>query len=99
MLNLQNIYNAGLTLARTGGWVGATRLRFFADSEKTAALRAAGFGLPYGANIVQFLAKKIDRVRSGHGATGCPEKKDTHHFVSFFKARASIFSKLTIIVD
>ena len=31
--------------------------------------------------------------------TGCPEKKDTHHFVSFFKARASIFSKLAIIVD
>ena len=26
-------------------------------------------------------------------------KKDTHHFVSFFKARASIFSKLAIIVD
>ena len=29
--------------------------------------------------------------------TGCPEKKI--HFVSFFKARASIFSKLAIIVD
>ena len=26
-------------------------------------------------------------------------KKDTHHFVSFFKARALIFSKLAIIVD
>ena len=26
-------------------------------------------------------------------------KKDTHHFVSFFKARASIFSKLAMIVD
>ena len=33
-----------LTLARTGGGVGATPpLRFFAGSEKTAALRAAGF--------------------------------------------------------
>ena len=26
-------------------------------------------------------------------------KKDTHHFVSFFKARASIFSKLAMLVD
>ena len=33
-----------LTLARTGGGVGATPpLRFFADSEKTAARSAAGF--------------------------------------------------------
>ena len=30
--------------------------------------------------------------------TGCPEKKNAHHFVSFFKARASIFSKLVILV-
>ena len=30
---------------------------------------------------------------------GVRKKKDTHHFVSFFKARASIFSKLAIIVD
>ena len=33
-----------LTLARTGGGVGATPpLRFFADSEKTTARSAAGF--------------------------------------------------------
>ena len=46
-----------LTLARTGEGGGAPPpLRFFADSEKTAA------------NLARFLAKKIDRVRSGHGA-------------------------------
>ena len=32
-----------LTLARTGGGVGATPLRFFVDSEKTAARSAAWF--------------------------------------------------------
>ena len=57
-----------LTLARTGG-VGATPppLRFFADCEKTAGRSAAGFWatLP---NLAQFWQKKIDRVRSGHGA-------------------------------
>ena len=34
-------------------------LRFFADSEKTAARNAAGFWLPYGANLPQFLPKKL----------------------------------------
>ena len=44
-----------LTLARTGG---ATPLRFFADSEKRRRVAPPGFGLPYGANLAQFLAKK-----------------------------------------
>ena len=61
---------AALTLARTGGGVGATPppLRFFADSEKTAAHAPPGCGVPYGANLAQLLVKKIDQVRSGHGA-------------------------------
>ena len=42
---------------------GATpSLSFFADSEKTAALRAAGFGLPDGANLAQLLGKKLTRL-------------------------------------
>ena len=36
-------YELQLTLARTGGVGAPPPLRFFADSEKTAALRAAGF--------------------------------------------------------
>ena len=47
---------------------GASPLRFFADSEKRRLVAPPGFGLPYGANLAQFLAKKIDRVSSGHGA-------------------------------
>ena len=42
-------------------------LRFFTDSEKLWRVAPPGFVLPYGANLAQFLAKKIDRVRSGHG--------------------------------
>ena len=58
-----------ITLARTGGGlVQPPPLRFFADSEKTAARSAAGFLGPYGANLAQLLVKKIDQVRSGHGA-------------------------------
>ena len=49
-----------LTLARTGGGVGATPLlRFFADSKKRRRYAPPGFGLPYGANLAQFLANKI----------------------------------------
>ena len=38
----------------------------------------------------------VDRRQVGNRVSG---KKDTHHFASFFKARASIFSKLATIVD
>ena len=50
-----------LTLARTGrGWCNSTpSLRFFADSEKRRRVAPPGFGLPYGANLAQFLAKII----------------------------------------
>ena len=51
-----------LTLARMyRGGVGATPpLRFLADSEKKRRRVAQpGFGLPYGANLPQFLAKKM----------------------------------------
>ena len=46
-----NVLNA-LTLARKGGSNPAP-LRFFAD------YAPPGFGLPYGANLAQFLASKI----------------------------------------
>ena len=62
----ENVGNTALTLARTGG--GCTPLRFFADSEKTAARSATGFWVPYQKNLAQLLLKKIDQVRSGHGA-------------------------------
>ena len=48
-----------LTLARTGGLVQPPPLRFFVDSKKKRRRVAPpGFGLPYGANLAQFLAKK-----------------------------------------
>ena len=54
---------------RGGGLVQPPPLRFFADSEKTAALRAAGFwGTLWGKPCATFGKKKIDQVRSGHGA-------------------------------
>ena len=43
-------------------------LRFFADSEKTAALRAAGFWATLWGKPCAIFGKKIDPVRSGHGA-------------------------------
>ena len=59
-----------LTLARTGGGlVQPPPLRFFADSEKTAARSAAGFWCTlWGKPCATFSKKKIDQVRSGHGA-------------------------------
>ena len=57
-----------LTLARTGGGGVQLPLWFFADSEKTAALRAAGFWATLWSKPCGILVKKFDRVRSGHGA-------------------------------
>ena len=55
-----------LTLART---CNPPPLRFFADSEKTAARSAARFwGTLWGKPCATFGKKKIDQVRSGHGA-------------------------------
>ena len=54
-----------------GGGVGATPPPpevFRGIAKKWRRVAPPGFGLPYGANLAQFLAKKIDRVRSGHGA-------------------------------
>ena len=49
-----------LTLARTGGGVGATPpLRFFADSEKTAARSAAGFWATLWGKPSAIFGKKI----------------------------------------
>ena len=50
--------------------VGATPppLRFFADSEKTAARSAAGFWAALWGKPCAIFGKKIDPVRSGHGA-------------------------------
>ena len=54
-----------LTLARTGGEVGATPLRFFVDSEKMAAPSAAGFwGTLWSKPCATFGKKQIDQVRS-----------------------------------
>ena len=67
-----------LTLARTGGGVGATPppLRFFADSKKTAARSAAGFWATlWGKPCAIFGKKKFDRVRSGHGAMTSSEEQ------------------------
>ena len=51
------------------GGVGATPLRFFADSEETAARSAAGFWATlWGKPCAIFGKKKFDPVRSGaHG--------------------------------
>ena len=52
-----------------GGWCNPPPLRFFADSEKTAARSAAGFWATlWGKPSAIFGKKKFDRVRSGHGA-------------------------------
>ena len=55
--------NVNLTLARTGGGlVQPPPLRFFADSEKTAALSAAGFwGTLWGKPCATFGKKKLTR--------------------------------------
>ena len=47
-----------LTLARICRGVHPPPLRFFADSKKRRLVAPPGFGLHYGANLAQFLAKK-----------------------------------------
>ena len=66
-----------LTLARTGG-VGANPPCGFSQiAKKRRRYAPPGFGVPYGANLAQLLVKKIDQVRSGHGARTQIDSGDT----------------------
>ena len=65
---LEIVRRNDLTLARTARWCNPPPLRFFTDSEKTAALRAAGFWATLWGKPCTIFGKKFDRVRSGHGA-------------------------------
>ena len=72
LLHLQNLRSGAsslLTLARAGGG-GSKRHphEFFWNGIRTAGRIALKFCTAYGAFFAQLLAKKIDRVRSGHGA-------------------------------
>ena len=74
-----------LTLARTGG-VGATPLRFFADSEKRRRVAPPDFGVPYmsvklATATATVSASVTDFVHNGHvGAVGPPDSKNQVHF-------------------
>ena len=50
-----------------GGWCNPPEV-FSGIAKKRRRVAPPGFGLPYGANLAQFLAKKFDPVRLGHGA-------------------------------